>query len=146
MIRTDYADSVTESRQPIVVSAVVLEDSSGAVLTVRKRGTDRFMFPGGKPEPGETPAQTAVRECAEELGAVLDPERLHLLGVYRTAAANEEGFELVATVFEHPLVPVSGPAAEIDEMRWIDSAADELPPDLAPLAVRVLEERHTLAR
>ncbi|MDH3061643.1 NUDIX domain-containing protein, partial [Gordonia alkanivorans] len=51
----------------IRVSAVVLRDSTGAVLTVRKRGTTRFMFPGGKPEPGESALQTAIRECREEL-------------------------------------------------------------------------------
>ena len=40
----------------------------GALLTVRKRGTSRFMLPGGKLEPGETPVACAVREAAEEIG------------------------------------------------------------------------------
>ena len=38
----------------IVVSAVCVFDRSGRLLTVRKRGTDKFMHPGGKPEAGET--------------------------------------------------------------------------------------------
>jgi len=46
----------------IRVSAVVLRNAAGEVLTVRKRNTSRFMLPGGKPDPGETPAETAVRE------------------------------------------------------------------------------------
>ena len=38
----------------IIVSAVCVFDAAGRLLTVRKRGTDKFMHPGGKPEPGET--------------------------------------------------------------------------------------------
>ncbi|MET9022497.1 NUDIX domain-containing protein [Actinopolymorpha sp. NPDC004070] len=37
-------------------------------------------LPGGRPEPGETPPQTAVREVYEETGWHLDPESLHPLG------------------------------------------------------------------
>ena len=39
----------------------------GHVLTVRKRGTSMFMFPGGKPEAGESPVEAGVREVREEL-------------------------------------------------------------------------------
>ncbi|WP_287218902.1 NUDIX domain-containing protein [Rhodococcus sp. (in: high G+C Gram-positive bacteria)] len=123
----------------ITVSAVVLRDDAGAVLTVRKRGTDHFMFPGGKPEPGESPAQTAIRECAEELGADLDLAELRPVGVFRAAAANEDGFVVEASVFEHPPVAAVAPAAEIDEVRWLDTAAGAgFPHDLAPLSVLVL--------
>ncbi|HEX9086427.1 MAG TPA: NUDIX domain-containing protein, partial [Arthrobacter sp.] len=38
----------------IIVSAVCVFDEAGRLLTVRKRGTDKFMHPGGKPEAGET--------------------------------------------------------------------------------------------
>lgn len=121
----------------IVVSAVVLADADGSVLSVRKRGTNSFMHPGGKPEPGETPAQCAVREVEEELGLVLDPERLDLVAVHRTAAANETGRPLIATVFLHPHLsgrshPEVTPAAEIEEVRWVDPR-QPLPEDSAPL-------------
>lgn len=120
----------------IRVSAVVLRRPTGEVLTVRKRGTHRFMLPGGKPEPGETPAQTAVREAFEEVGAVLDESRLRELGTFRAAAANEPGQEVEGTVFEHPGVAEVTPGGEIAELRWLDPAV-ELPDDLAPL----LQER-----
>lgn len=117
----------------IRVSAVVLRNAAGEVLTVRKRNTSRFMLPGGKPDPGETPAETAVRECAEELGAELDLSSLRLVGVFDAEAANEPGYRLEGTVYEHPLVEVAGAAAEIAETRWLDPAALPLPADLAPL-------------
>ncbi|GMA37567.1 NUDIX hydrolase [Demequina litorisediminis] len=60
----------------IRVSAVVLRNERGDILTVRKRGTARFMLPGGKPEPGETAVEAALRECHEELGITLDSARL----------------------------------------------------------------------
>lgn len=116
----------------IRVSAVVLRDGAGRVLTVRKRGTARFMFPGGKPEPGETPAQTAVRETREELGVELDEDRLAHVGSFRADAANEPGTQVLAEVFEHPGVPVGSPAAEIEEIRW-QELGDRYPDDVAPL-------------
>lgn len=131
------SDRPRETGDAIVVSAVVLTDADGAVLTVRKRGTTSFMHPGGKPEPGETPADCALREVEEELGLVLAPELLELVAVHRTAAANETGRPLVATVFRHPHLagtsrPEVTPAAEIEEVRWFDPAGP-LPEDAAPL-------------
>ncbi|QQM68012.1 NUDIX domain-containing protein [Actinomyces weissii] len=68
------------SPESIIVSAVVMQDPQGRVLTVRKQGTGRFMLPGGKPEPGEDALSTAVREAAEELGVDLSPQALQDLG------------------------------------------------------------------
>lgn len=121
---------------PIRVSAVVLRDPAGRVLTVRKRGTHRFMLVGGKHEPGESPEQTAVREAAEEVGAVLDVTRLERLGRFTAAAANEEGRTVESVVFTHPRVPVGEPPdSEIAEQRWLDPRAVPWPDDLAPLLV-----------
>ena len=83
----------------IVVSAVCVFDGSGRLLTVRKRGTDKFMHPGGKPEAGETPAEAAARELQEEVGIVLAPDRLDLLGCWLADAANEAATQIEATVF-----------------------------------------------
>ncbi|MGC7254650.1 NUDIX domain-containing protein [Mycobacteroides abscessus subsp. massiliense] len=102
------------------------------MLTVRKRGSTRFMLPGGKPDRGENAAQTAVREVCEELSVHLEPSALRPLGIFRAAAANEPGFEVESTVFEHPSVTVSQPAAEIEELRW-QSLDEPYPTDLAPL-------------
>lgn len=116
----------------IRVSAVVIRDAAGRVLTARKRNTARFMLPGGKPEAGESAAETALREAHEELGVELSPALLRPLGAFRSAAANEPGYELESAVFTHPFVEITGPAAEIEELRWLDPAG-ELPDDLAPM-------------
>jgi len=115
----------------IVVSAVCVFDDAGRLLTVRKRGTGMFMHPGGKPEPGETAVDAAARELQEEVGIVVDPRDLELMGVWIADAANE------ATVFRAPGTWSAHPSAEIAEIRWLDLAsldpATALPADLAPL-------------
>ncbi|MFC5339007.1 TIGR00730 family Rossman fold protein [Leucobacter denitrificans] len=115
----------------IEVSAVVMRDSEGRVLNVRKRGTDTLMLPGGKPEVGEDPRDTAIREFSEELGVELDPLRLRGLGDFRAPAANESGFEVLAHVYEHPFVTVDRPRAEIEHLEWLHP--DDPHPAMAPL-------------
>jgi 8-oxo-dGTP pyrophosphatase MutT (NUDIX family) len=118
----------------IRVSAAVITDASGRLLLVRKAGTTAFMQPGGKPEPGENPDDTLVRELAEELGIRVPLERLHPLGSFTAHAANEPGYLVVADVFEVD-IDVQAPvvAAEIEELRWVSRADAELL-EVAPLA------------
>ena len=82
------------------VCAVAIRDERGYVLTVRKKSSDGFMMPGGKPEPGEIPVQTACREVSEEIGLTPDPARMHYLGTLEAAALNESGFTVRAETFE----------------------------------------------
>lgn len=117
--------------EQISVSAVIIRNDAGQVLTVRKRGTSSFMFPGGKPEVGESPIEAVVREVSEELGVSLDPSQLRFFGTFTAPAANEVGLSVQATVFEHPVVPIGEPLAEIEQLRWTDPS--EEPVELAPL-------------
>lgn len=135
----------------ISVSAVVLTRPDGAVVTVRKAGTDRFMLPGGKWERDESPLQCAIRELDEELGVSLAPEQLTPLGRFTTATANEPGFRLLSEVFVASVDGRPEPRAEIAEARWVPAeemaqiaglAEDECAP-WAPLLVRVAREHLT---
>jgi 8-oxo-dGTP pyrophosphatase MutT (NUDIX family) len=93
------------------------------------------MHPGGKPESGESAAEAASRELAEEVGIEVAAVDLDFMGFWVARAANEAGTDIEATVFSAP--GVHDPAeirasAEIAELRWLDLGS-ELPPDLAPL-------------
>jgi 8-oxo-dGTP diphosphatase len=122
-----------------VVSAVVIRDDLGRVLVVRKRGTSRFMLPGGKIESGETPSQAAARELREEVGAELDLDALVLLGEWTAPAANEPDHLVHGHIFEHPYVPRLSVRAEIEELLWLHPSDMGHRDDLAPLLVtRVL--------
>ncbi len=116
------------------MSAAVIVNDRDELLLVRKAGPTAFMPPGGKPEAGETPAETLSRELFEELGLSVDAAQLRPLGSFTAAAANEPGFVVEADVFEAEIgdqVPVI--AAEIEELRWV-ARADAEHLDVAPLA------------
>ncbi|HJC61779.1 MAG TPA: NUDIX domain-containing protein [Candidatus Dietzia intestinigallinarum] len=143
----------SDRRDPhvISVSAVVLTGPDGAVVTVRKSGTDRFMLPGGKWERGESPLRCAIRELDEELGVGLSPEQLTPLGRFTTDTANEPGSLLVAEVFSAGLDAHVRPRAEIAEARWVAVGEMARIAELdekecapwAPLLVRVAREHLT---
>lgn len=127
------------SDRVIRVVAALVTDPEDRQLLVRKRGTDRFMQAGGKPEPGETPAGALVRELAEEVGLDVSEAALVPLGPFTTEAANEPGHRLEAAVFRLPLSADAAaavePRAEIEELRWCTAAeAAALGDLLAPLA------------
>ncbi|MFC4140583.1 MULTISPECIES: NUDIX domain-containing protein [unclassified Microbacterium] len=118
----------------IHVSAAVITDSEGRALLVRKTGTERFMQPGGKPEAGETAAETLVRELREELGLVVFQDQLRPLGTFVSDAANEPGHRVVATAFAMTAEPGEVVVqAELAELRWITEAEQGGLP-LAPLS------------
>lgn len=124
----------------IRVSAAVIVSSDGRVLVVRKQGTSRFMQPGGKPEPGETPVQTLIRELDEELALQVDESDLRPLGTFISAAANEPGHRVIADAFalraEPDQVVVQ---AELAELRWLERG------DRTSVALAPLSEEHLLA-
>lgn len=69
-----------EKLTPTLVVAVALRDAAGN-LCLQRRPDDKhhgglWEFPGGKVEPGESPALALCRELAEELGIALDPADL----------------------------------------------------------------------
>lgn len=59
-------------QQPIQVAAAIIEDEAGRILcALRGPGAGRahhWELPGGKVEPGESPAQALLRELYEEFG------------------------------------------------------------------------------
>jgi 8-oxo-dGTP diphosphatase len=114
----------------VEVVGAVIRDTAGRVLTVRKRGTARFMLPGGKREPGEDDLAALARELREELGVGL--VSAELLGCFEASAANEPGATVRSSAYCVETVGELAIAAEIEEYLWLDPSA---PPDVpvAPL-------------
>lgn len=142
--RMSLNHSAIDADQKIVhVCAVAIRNEQGMVLTVRKAGTNGFMMPGGKPDPGETPLQAAVREVTEELGFTPDTAGMVHLGTFEAAALNEAGFTVCAETYEYlphhseyRTMEQLSPQAEIVELRWVHpnpAEAAGLHTDQAPL-------------
>ncbi|TNB97260.1 NUDIX domain-containing protein [Pseudomonas jessenii] len=108
----------------IRIAAALLLNAEGQTLLVRKRGTTAFMQPGGKIEAHELPVHALARELEEELGLRIDPAQACFLGQFSAPAANEPGFVVQAEIFQLTINTDVMPAAEIEEVIWIDPATD----------------------
>lgn len=113
----------------IRIAAAVILDADARMLVVRKSGTDAFMQPGGKLEPGETAAVCLVRELHEELALEVPLRELEAVGRFTADAANEAGWRVDCDVFRWVgAVGLATPAqvpqvqAEIAEARWCSRA------------------------
>lgn len=105
------------------VAAVIADtplDRAGRVLLVRKRGSDTFIQPGGKREPGEDALATLARELDEELGVAI--AEAWPLGTFEDAAVHEPGCRVRAEAFAVRVAGTPAARAEIAEARWIDAA------------------------
>lgn len=105
---------------PLVgVTAVVFKDEK--VLLGRRADTGAWQCVSGIVDPGEEPADAAVRECAEEAGVVVRVTRLALVQqVPRITYANGDQVDYLDLVFRCDWVsgepaPVDG---ELTEVGW----------------------------
>lgn len=108
----------------IRIAAAVLIGPDGRTLLVRKRGTQAFMQPGGKIDAHEQPIEALARELEEELALKIDPVRATYLGHFCAPAVNEPGYEVQAELFLLHIDADVAPAAEIEEVQWIDPRGD----------------------
>lgn len=78
MGRIDYIDDPDAPAINSVVPSVVaiVRDDEGRVLMIHKTDNDRWALPGGGHEPGESIAETVVREVKEETGYDVEVETL----------------------------------------------------------------------
>jgi 8-oxo-dGTP diphosphatase len=113
----------------VEVVGALIHDAEGRLLTVRKAGTERFMLPGGKREPGEEDLAALARELREELGVTL--VSAEPVGVFEAVAANEPGARVRSHAYRVVVAGEIAAAAEIAELRWIDPAEPNV--RLAPL-------------
>ena len=107
---------------------------NGHILSTRSHGKDRYYFPGGKREAGETDQQTLLREIAEELTVALDPASLEYAGTFEASAhGHAPGVLVRMTCYYARYTGTLQPAAEIAEVVWLTyqyraqvSAVDQL--------------------
>lgn len=60
---------------------MILENSAGQVLIVKANYKPYWTFPGGIIDQKETPKEGAIRETYEEVGILLDPDKVDFVAV-----------------------------------------------------------------
>ena len=73
---TRLRDHIGHDMLWLSTAAGVVFDADGRVLLERRSDTGGWALPGGIIDPGEEPADAAVREIFEETGVIAVPERL----------------------------------------------------------------------
>jgi len=118
--------------------AAALVTADGRVLLMRRAyPPGDWVMPGGNAEVDESPLQTLQREVREELGLMVEVERL--AGVYYQA--DHRAGEFIHFVFVAPIPPdpvVRHPVDEIAE--WSLFSRDALPEPMSPSTRRRLED------
>jgi putative hydrolase of HD superfamily len=107
--------------------AVLVRDEEGHLLLVREAETGLWQTVGGAVEPGESPAQAAVREAGEEAGVVV--ELTGIRGVaggpqFRMTYPNGDLVNYVPTIFDARVID-GEPRADGDEtidVAWFTTA------------------------
>lgn len=121
------------------VKAVVLRAEDSEVLLVRRADNGRWTVPAGIPDPGEEPADTAVREVHEETAVEAVPRRL--AGVGTTAEAVYSNGDRAQYLDVVMVLDAVGGEARVNDDENLDvgwfPVADT--PELPPLHRRAIE-------
>ena len=111
---------------PKVVTMVVVEDERGDIVVGRRSiepGYGLWCLPGGYVNDDEHPADSATRECREEIGA--DVEITGLLGVYHIR--KHDAASMVGIGYRARLLPGAVPVAGTEMLEVATFPGSEVP-------------------
>lgn len=123
------------------VTAVVINERDEILLQLR-RDSETWAPPSGGVEPGETAADTAIREVCEETGISVVPERVVAVlsgRNYKVTYPNGDQMATVTTVFRCWPTGAAAPRVNDDEslaVRYFPRAA--LPENMLPRHQRII--------
>jgi 8-oxo-dGTP diphosphatase len=143
------AEWIRELRQTVgndlivsIGAAAVVRDEQGRLLLQQRSDNGRWGLPGGAVDPGEEPAETAVREAFEETGLHVEP--IKLIGLFGgkkhiVTYPNGDKMAYISATFEcraigGEIIPVSD---ETLDVRWF--APDKLPQSFVEVHHRRLD-------
>ena len=110
--------------EPARIATAIVTSRLGVLVARRHDGKPPWTFIADEIEPGESPAEAAVREVKEETGL-----RIRTTGVIGRRVHPQTGREMVylAARPTHGTEALVGDEQELAEVRWVDLAqADEL--------------------
>ena len=129
------------AEEPIPVAVVIVRRGDRFLVRLRPAGAvyaGYWEFPGGKCEPGESPAAAAARECFEETGLRVTVGRLREVITHRYPHGLVELYFFECTTDQDN----AEPASEFD-CRWVEAtelSALRFPEANEPVVERLLQE------
>jgi 8-oxo-dGTP pyrophosphatase MutT (NUDIX family) len=133
--RIDYYNDPDAPRATTIVPSVnvVLENTDGHILLIRRSDNGNWALPGGAIDIGESVADAAVREVQEETGITC--QITGLIGVYSNphhvihyTSNNEVRQEFSVVLSATPTAGEPTRSDESTEVRWLDpSGLADLP-------------------
>lgn len=116
------------SAGPVPVAVAVVFHGGRVLAALREDGTPPWVFPGGKIQPGESPADCAERECYEETGVVVSAREWLGGGLHPATEV------LVAYIACVPIMAnLKWPAGALPAIAWLTPAAAlDLMPGMFP--------------
>jgi len=123
---------------PKLVTITVAETPAGLVFGRRaiEPGYGLWCLPGGFVNDDEHPAESAARECAEEIGAEVEVGRL--IGIYHTMRRDGQG--MVALAYEARVVDPGAVTAGHEMLEVVVATPDQAPELVFPLHRRALSD------
>jgi mutator protein MutT len=124
--------STADEERPTCVGIALVGRRGSYLIRRRPEGTAMagfWEFPGGKCEPGESPAAATARECLEELGldVIVGPLRRQITHRYPHAWVRLSYFDCATRVPDAEPDPRTGfrwvPAAELVGLRFPEANA-----------------------
>jgi 8-oxo-dGTP diphosphatase len=97
-----------------------IELKTGAILSTKTFGKDKYYIPGGKREEGETDEQALCREIKEELSVDLLADTIKFLGVFEAQAHGHPiGTIVKMTCYTAGYIGTLKPSSEIEKIIWL---------------------------
>lgn len=117
-VMTESAADPHAPLRPAIVAAIITS-KEGVLVERRHDGRPLWTFPAGEAEPGESPADTAIRETKEETGLLIKVS--HTIGERTHPKTQRHMIYLACRPYQGTEVH-NGDEAELAEVRWVPLA------------------------
>ncbi|WP_034920853.1 NUDIX hydrolase [Gillisia sp. CAL575] len=99
----------------------LIKIKDGQVLSTKSKGKNKYYFPGGKRELGESDEQTLIREIREELSVEIIPNSYKYIGTFKAQSDGmKDGIIVKMTCYSADFNGVLKPNNEIEEIKWLN--------------------------
>ena len=107
----------------IIDKIALIKIKNGQVLSTKSKGKNKYYFPGGKREIGESDEQTLIREIKEELSVEIIQKSYKYIGTLEAQSDGmKEGIIVKMTCYSAEYYGTLKASNEIEDIKWLNYA------------------------